>query len=85
MRLLFNLTNQEILEVQLIKGKKIIDETHLTTSQGLDSMLISTLDKLLRRNRIDGLSLKSAEIRGKVEPNRLSTMILRSVASALSV
>ena len=85
MRLLFNIKNQEILEIQLTKGKLNIDKTHLTISQGFDTMLIRTLDKIFRKNRIDRLSLKSVEIRGEMAPNALSGMILQTVARTLTI
>ena len=85
MRLLFNVKNQEILEIQLTKGKLNIDKTHLTISQGFDTMLIRTLDKIFRKNRIDRLSLKSVEIRGEMAPNALSGMILQTVARTLTI
>lgn len=81
----FKVLNSSTVLVQLQEGRRAIDEDNLTISQGFDSMLISALDKLLHRNRIGRLSLKSVEIRGKVEPGRLSGMILTSVASALSM
>ena len=85
MCLLFNIKNQEILEIQLTKGKLNIDKTHLTISQGFDTMLIRTLDKIFRKNRIDRLSLKSVEIRGEMAPNALSGMILQTVARTLTI
>ena len=84
MRLLFNTKNPEILEIQLVRGKFIIDKTHLTVGQNLDIVLISTLDKILRKNRIERLSLKNVKIRGKMRPGAISSMILKTVAEAIN-
>ena len=85
MRLLFNIKNQEIIEIHLIKDKFIIDKTHLTVGQDFDILLIDALDKIFSRNKIGRLSLKSVEISGEIEPNRVASMILSSIASALKV
>lgn len=82
MRFLFKVKNQEILEIQLKKGKKVIDKEHLTTGQPFDIMLIRALDKILRKNKIGRLSLKSVEISGKTDPKAAFSMILRTVARA---
>lgn len=80
----FKILHKDTVSVQLQERGLVVDDKTLTISQGLDNMLISALDKLLHRNRMGRLSLKSVEIRGKMESNRLSGMILKSVASALS-
>jgi|SRR3989338_4152497 len=97
MRLLFNIKNREILEIQLLENKRLIDKERLTVSQGLDTMLIRALDKILRKHKMDGLYLKGVcaegsarnrvfvEISGEMDPNMLSGMILRSVAKALTI
>lgn len=85
MRLLFNIKNQEVVEIQLKKDKNVISETHLTVGQPLDTMLIRALDKILRKNKMGRLSLKSVRISGKIRPEVASGMILKTVASALSL
>lgn len=85
MCLLFNIKNQRVVEIQLIKGKKVIDKTYLTMGQSFDMMLIRTLDKILRKNRIERLSLKIVKIRGKMRPEAVSSMILKTVIKALMV
>ena len=97
MRLLFNIKNREILEVQFLESKRLIGKERLTIGQGLDTMLIRALDKILRKHRMGGLSLRGVcmkvpvrnrvfvEISGEMDPNMLSGMILRSVAKALTI
>lgn len=80
----------------------------LTVIRSFDIMLIRTLDKILRKNKIERLSLKSVrgegpvrsprgtcakpglgsriyEISGQMRPEAVSSMILKTVAKALSL
>ena len=84
MHILFKVKNHELLEIQLIKGKLTINKTHLTISQDFDIMLITTLDRILSRNKIERLSLKSVEIAGKMPFNAVSGMVIQAVAKALN-
>jgi len=85
MCLLFNLKNQKILEIQLVENKHVIDKTHLTISPHFDILLIKALDKILSRNKIIKLSLKNIEIRGKMKPAAVYSMVLQTVYKALRV
>ena len=84
MRLLFNIKNQGKIEIRLKDGNRAISKTHLTISQGFDTLLIKALDKMFCKNEIDRLSLKSVEISGKTTSGALSGMILETTAKALN-
>ncbi|OGN03575.1 MAG: hypothetical protein A2655_04765 [Candidatus Yanofskybacteria bacterium RIFCSPHIGHO2_01_FULL_43_42] len=81
----FDVIGRNDLSVKIWKGKKPICGGILTIGQDFDIVLIRTLDKILRSNKIERLSLKSVEISGKMASSALSGMILRSVAKALEV
>lgn len=83
MRLIFNVKNAKNLEISLNKGKLILVSQHLTIDQGFDTLLITSLDKLLRSIKIDSTCVKSAEILGKVDENALWGMMLKSIVQAL--
>lgn len=85
MKLVYNIKNTDTAVLQLKNGRRTLDELHLTVSQGFDSMLITAIDKLLIRNRIDRLSLKSLEIQGEIRPEAVSSMIIRALKSAIEV
>ncbi len=85
MRLLLNIKNQSIIEIQLIKNKHIIDVAHLTISRNLDTLLIRAIDKVLSRNRIDRLSLIILEIPTKLKDEAVSNMIIRTTKAGLEV
>lgn len=72
-----------VIEIKLKKGNRILDELHLTITRNLDNMLITAIDKLLAKNRIDRLSLKTLEIQGEMGPGAVSSMILKTIKSAL--
>lgn len=83
MNLIFKLQNEKDMVVELKNGKILIDEESLTISQGFDNMLIAVIDKLLVKNKIDRLSLKSFEIRGKLRPEAVSSMVIKSIMFGL--
>ena len=81
-KVLFGVIGRNSLNVRVLKGKKPVYGRILTIGQDFDIVLIRTLDKILRKNRIERLSLKSVEISGEMNPHALSGMILKSVAKA---
>ena len=66
-------------------GLKVVDREDLTISPNLDTLLISTIDKILVRNNIDRLSLITLEIQGELRDEAVSDMILRTVVSAFKI
>lgn len=84
MKLILTIQNQDnlILEIKQ-QDKKVIDRESLTISHNLDTLLITSIDKLLIRNRIDRLSLKGLEIREKLQDTAVSGMILKTVNIAM--
>lgn len=85
MRLLFNVKNRENVEIKLIKNKRLIDKTNLTVGQDFDTVLIRELDKILHKNIIEKLSLKSVQISGEMTVGALSSMILKATTEALII
>lgn len=81
-KLILNIQNDKKVSLQLKRGSILLDELHLTVSQGFDTLLIRTIDKLLVRNRIDRLSLKSVQIQGKLRPGAVSSMTIKTIKSA---
>ena len=95
--IVFKIKYQKIIGLILIDSTGIIDKTYLTVGQSFDILLIRTIDKILRKNTIERLSLKSVrgegpvrsrvyvEISGKMTSNALSGMILNAVVKALMI
>lgn len=85
MKLTLTLKNQNNLTLQLRQGNLVIDQEDLTISQYLDTLLITAIDKILLRNSIDRLSLKSLDIRGKIKPETVSGMIIKVLKAGIGV
>lgn len=85
MQLVFNVENRNSLIIRLKRKPNITNKIHLTVSQDFDILLIRAIDKILCKNKISRLSLKSVEISGKIEPGALSGMVLQSAAKALVI
>lgn len=85
MNLTIQLKKDHTLLIQLKQGRKVIDHKNLTISTNLDTLLITAIDKLLAKNKIEGLSLKNAGIKGKLKPRAVSSMIIKTVVNALQI
>lgn len=85
MHLLFNIENRENIEILFIKNKRTINKICLTVGQDFDIVLLEALDKILHRNKIEKLSLKSVKIRGKMTVGAISDMILKTTTEALMI
>ncbi|MDP3696634.1 MAG: hypothetical protein Q8R55_01220 [Candidatus Taylorbacteria bacterium] len=81
--LVIKIKTSDTLTLQLKKGYFVIDDESLTISQNLDNMLITAIDRLLAKNRIDRLSLETLEIQGEMSPEAVSSMIIKTIRSGL--
>ena len=85
MRFILIAKNNNIFELQLKAGNKVLGNDYLTPSQDFDTMLIVAIDRLLTKNKIDRLSLKSFKILGKTRPGAVSSMLIKTVKIALEI
>ncbi len=70
MDLIINFTKKRgEVELKLQKGRVCIDTLTFDFEANLDSVLISTVDKILKRNKIETLSLKTVKIGGDIDKN----------------
>ena len=83
MKLILIIKNDAGVHIGLKRGGKVIDNESLTIGRDLDNMLIIAIDKLLAKNRIDRLSLETLEIQGKMRAEAVSSMIIRTIKSAI--
>lgn len=68
MNLIINFTkNRGEVELKLMDGKKLIDSLTFNFEANLDKVLILGVDKILKRNRIETLSLKTIKTAGEVD------------------
>ena len=67
MDLIINFKDRGKVELQLKRGRVLIDTLTFDFEANLDSVLISAVDKILERNRIETLSLKTVKVAGEVD------------------
>lgn len=70
------------IEIRLMWGKKLIDTLDFSFQGNLDDLLISSVDKILKENRIEELSLKTVSIGGNVDKNSSAYQIALSFVKA---
>ncbi len=57
------------IRLELVRGRVSIDRLDFLFQGNLDDMLITSVDKILKKNRIETLSLKTVRIGGRVDKN----------------
>ncbi len=82
MNLILNFKNIGEIELKLVQGKKLIDTLDFLFHGNLDDLLISSVDKILKENRIEALSLKTVRTGGSVDKNSSAYKIALSFIKA---
>ncbi|OGN13078.1 MAG: hypothetical protein A3J47_01135 [Candidatus Yanofskybacteria bacterium RIFCSPHIGHO2_02_FULL_43_22] len=70
-------------ELKLQKGKVCIDTLTFDFEANLDSVLISAVDKICKRNRIETLSLKKVKVAGNIEKSSSAYKIAQTFVEAI--
>ena len=84
MNLIINFTEKKgEVELKLQDGRKLIDSLTFDFEANLDSVLISAVDKICKRNRIERLSLKTIQVLGKVEKSSSAYKIAQTFIEAI--
>lgn len=71
------------IELRLTKAGKLIDTLDFSFRGNLDDLLISSVDKILKGNRIEELSLKTVKVEGDIDKNSSAHKIAVSFIEAL--
>ena len=71
------------MELKLQEGKRLIDTLTFEFEANLDSVLISAVDKIIKRNRIETLSLKTVKVLGNVEKSSSAYKIAQTFIEAI--
>lgn len=71
------------VSVALDSGKESLGHVDFSFDNNLETLLIATIDKLLKKNRIDPSSLNKVRIGGVIDKNSLAYRIARTVVRAL--
>jgi len=84
MNLIINFTEKRgEVELKLQEGKRLIDTLTFEFEANLDSVLISAVDKIIKRNRIETLSLKTVKVLGNVEKSSSAYKIAQTFIEAI--
>ena len=71
------------MEIRLTKAGKLIDALDFSFHGNLDDLLISSVDKVLKKNRIETLSLKTVKVLGNIEKSSSAYKIARTFIEAI--
>jgi len=83
MDLIINFKDRGKVELQLKRGRVLTDTLTFEFEANLDSVLISAVDKIIKRNRIESLSLKTVKVSGNVEKSSSAYKIARTFIEAI--
>ncbi|MEK7154458.1 MAG: hypothetical protein AAB792_02795 [Patescibacteria group bacterium] len=74
---------QNLIKVNLIEKGRVLDSEIFSYYHDVSEKLITSLDKLLKRNNIDTTALKSFKIRGNTGKNSTSYKIAAAFIGGL--
>ncbi len=74
---------QFIIKMAILKKSRVLDSETFSYYHDLSEKLITSLDKLLKRNNIDTTALKSFKIRGNTGKNGTSYKIAAAFIEGL--
>lgn len=77
--------DQSGLRLELVKNGKVIDSETALYYHNLSDVLITLLDKLLKRNNIDATVLNSCKIQGNAGDNSTSYKMVAAFIEGLKV
>ena len=82
MDLIINFTNIGKITLALKQGRHVVDALDFSFQGNLDDLLIAAVDKIMKRNRIGTLSLKTIKIEGNIDENSSAYKIALSFTKA---
>lgn len=85
MELIINFKDRGKVELQLKYGRVLIDSLTFEFESNLDMVLISAVDKILKENRIEELSLKTVRVEGDIDKNSSAYKIVQTFIGAWKV
>lgn len=83
MELIINFKDRGNVKLQLKNGRVLIDTLTFSFEANLDSMLIAAVDKILKGNRIERLSLKTVKVAGDIEKSGSAYKIAQTFIEAI--
>ena len=73
------------VELRLSRDGEIFDLLMVPLDSHFDTVLVTVIDKILKRNRIEPLSLTIVNVEGLADPSSVAYHIALAVAAALKI
>jgi len=77
--------NRETVKLQLTQDGTVLDMLIMSLDFHFDTVLVTSIDKLLKRNRITKVSSLDIILEGFEDESSASSMIVRTVVEALKI
>ena len=77
--------NKESVEVQLTEKGEVLDMLIMPLDFRFDTVLVTSIDKLFKRNRISRVSPPDIVLEGFEDESSMSSLIAKTVAEALKI
>ena len=77
--------NKETAEVQMLDNGEVVDLLIIALDFRFDTVLVTSIDKLFKRNRISRVSLLDIVLEGFEDESSMSSLIAKTVAEALKI
>jgi hypothetical protein len=71
------------IQVLLKEGRAVMDTVDFEFDKNVDTLLLESVDKILKRNKIDITSLKNVRLVGDIDKNSSLYKIVKSFESAV--
>lgn len=77
--------NQTEVELQLLKNSVVLDMLIMPLDFHFETVLVTSIDKILKENRIEKVSLFKVSSVGFEDDSSMASMIVKTVAEALKI
>ena len=83
MELTINLKDSKNIELKLTDSNELVDELIIPIDNSFDTLLVTSIDKIFKKNRIDKSSLKVVNVAPETDNGSVAYRTARAVGEAL--
>lgn len=77
--------NKTTAELRLLKGELVLDMLIIPIDIHFNTVLVTSIDKILKKNRIEKVSLEDTTLEGFDDESSMIFLIVRTVVEALKI
>ena len=85
MKLLITFKNSGTITLTLRLGKTVVDTVDFGFDKTLDTTIVESVDKFLKRNKIEPLALSEVKVKGNVDKDSSSCRIVDTFHGAFNI